>query len=211
MGITTKNIKMKRCCAKRISNANFEKLNNAIWCLSALIGLVEITILSLGHLEHGAFGLNSELIGRLGSGLLIMIVGFFTAGFGSSLIQNKTERYRPVIESIYIIMTLFLVVLDICVVGMHLFLLLRAPSGDQVTSEGSGSFQIVGLFKQNAIRTVISALWISESAAILVHAVVSIVTVAFSSCCAWRSANQEAHEKGSLTSYMTDFVPTTPS
>merc|ERR1712193_6511 len=146
MGITIKNQKMKRC-ATRISNATFERLNNTIWCLSALIGLVEIIVFSIGHLEYGA-SLNSEFIGTLGSGLLIMIVGFFTAGFGTSLIQNKTERYRPVIESVYIIMTLFLAVLDICVVGLHLFQLFRPTIGDQVTFEGSGSFQILGLFKQ---------------------------------------------------------------
>merc|ERR1712227_197924 len=82
-------------CASSISSSASKKLNNAIWAISGIIGLLDLLTIICGRF-------NGELLTTVGTGLMIMLVGFLAAGFGLALLQNKSEKYRPVIEAVTI-------------------------------------------------------------------------------------------------------------
>merc|ERR1712083_675537 len=103
-------------CASSISSSASTKLNSAIWALSAIIGLCDILTMVLGRF-------NGEILTTVGTGLVMMLIGFLAAGFGLALLQNKSEKYRPVIEAVTICLTLLVSVASLGVCAIQAYLL----------------------------------------------------------------------------------------
>merc|ERR1712233_304858 len=171
-------------CASSISSSASTKLNSAIWALSGIIGLCDILTLVLGRF-------NGEILTTVGTGLVMMLIGFLAAGFGLALLQNKSEKNRPVIEAVTICLTLLVSVASLGVCAVQAYLLtLRTLFGQLANLQnGGGNFQIGG--GANGLKTATSLFWAIEYILIFVLFIVATTTLSFESCCKWRAANNE--------------------